>query len=134
LEEATEAARQALDLCRRLFTKEHYPDGHPDLATSLNNLGAVLRSRGDYARAEPLHRDALAMHRQLYPPGRSLDRPPPPPAPPRRPARRPTWAYRRGGGASPRGPRRRPARPWPCAGSSSRRNATPRATPTWPRA
>ena len=52
---------------RQLYPTEHYPQGHPDLATSLNNLGGLLKSRGEYAAAEPFYRDALAMRRQLYP-------------------------------------------------------------------
>ena len=35
------------------------PD-HPDTATSLNNLALLLKSKGDYAGAEPLCRRALA--------------------------------------------------------------------------
>src|SRR5262245_27523866 len=61
LAEATQVARQALELSRRLYANQHYPDGHPDLAASLNNLGVLLRDRGEYARAEPLYQDALAM-------------------------------------------------------------------------
>src|SRR5262249_27756378 len=39
--------------------------GHPDLALSLNNLGALLKERGDLAGAEPYYRDALAMSQHL---------------------------------------------------------------------
>src|SRR5262245_58156801 len=67
LEEATEAARQALALCRQLYPKKTYPDGRPDLAASLNQLGILLRARGEYDQAEPLLREALAMRRRLYP-------------------------------------------------------------------
>jgi tetratricopeptide (TPR) repeat protein len=51
----------------KLYPKEKYPDGHPDLATSLNNLGGLLQARGEYAQAEPFYRDALAMSRKLCP-------------------------------------------------------------------
>src|SRR5262245_5982417 len=37
--EATALLRKALTLNRKLYPKEEYPDGHPDLAHSLNNLG-----------------------------------------------------------------------------------------------
>jgi tetratricopeptide (TPR) repeat protein len=35
-------------------------------ALSLNNLGLLLQYRGEYAGAEPLYREALAMFRKLY--------------------------------------------------------------------
>src|SRR5262245_24766948 len=46
LTEATELAAQALALRRRLFPRGDFPDGHPDLAQSLNNLAALLEDRG----------------------------------------------------------------------------------------
>src|SRR5262245_65351943 len=58
LPEATQAARQALELGRQLYPKEKYPDGHPGLAASLINLGRLLQARGEHARAEPLFREA----------------------------------------------------------------------------
>jgi CHAT domain-containing protein len=70
LEEATQVARQALALARQLYLKDQYPDGHPDLARSLNILGFLLQARGDYAGAEPYLRDALAMRQKLYPKAR----------------------------------------------------------------
>jgi tetratricopeptide (TPR) repeat protein len=36
------------------------PD-HPDVATSLNNLGELYRTQGDYAKAEPLYKRSLAI-------------------------------------------------------------------------
>jgi tetratricopeptide (TPR) repeat protein len=56
---ATELFREALAIRQRLYPRESYPQGHPDLATSLNNLAALLHAQGDYARAEPLYREAL---------------------------------------------------------------------------
>jgi tetratricopeptide (TPR) repeat protein len=50
-----------------LYPPGKYPDGHPELATSLNNVGFVLRARGEYGLAEPFFSDALAMRQQLYP-------------------------------------------------------------------
>jgi CHAT domain-containing protein len=55
---------------QKLYPKGKYPDGHPELAISLNNLGLLLRDRGEYPRAEPFFRDALAMRQKLYPKGK----------------------------------------------------------------
>ncbi len=49
------------------------PD-HPGTATSLNNLAAILRDRGDYAGAEPLFRRALAIAEKALGPNHSLTR------------------------------------------------------------
>jgi tetratricopeptide (TPR) repeat protein len=72
-EDATKLAEEALVLRRRLYPKKEYPDGHPELAESLHNLGRFLQAQGEYARAEPFYRDALAMCRALYPKGRHPD-------------------------------------------------------------
>ena len=45
---------------RRLLGNEH-----ADVAKSLNNLAIVLYEKGDFAEAEALHREALAMRRRL---------------------------------------------------------------------
>ena len=50
-----------------LYPKERYPQGHPDLATSLNNLGLLLQAQGDYGEARAYLQRALAMHQALYP-------------------------------------------------------------------
>jgi CHAT domain-containing protein len=63
LVEATEALEKTVAIARRLFPRQD----HPVLATSLNNLGVVLRARGKCADAEPLLCEALALHRRLYP-------------------------------------------------------------------
>jgi CHAT domain-containing protein len=34
-----------------LYPRERYPNGHPALATSLNNLGSVLLAQGEYGKA-----------------------------------------------------------------------------------
>merc|ERR1719326_2599825 len=36
-------------------------DNHPNVATSLSNLAAVLKDQGKLAEAEPMYRDALAV-------------------------------------------------------------------------
>jgi tetratricopeptide (TPR) repeat protein len=50
-----------------LFPKEKYPDGHPELATSLDNLASLLKAQGEYGKAEPLYRRALEMRQALFP-------------------------------------------------------------------
>ncbi|GJL61086.1 MAG: hypothetical protein NPIRA03_39430 [Nitrospirales bacterium] len=41
---------------------------HPDVATSLNNLGELYRSQGQYADAEPLYQRALAIREEALSP------------------------------------------------------------------
>jgi CHAT domain-containing protein/Tfp pilus assembly protein PilF len=71
--EAAEAFRRALEYVRRLCPKDRHPDGHPDLATSINNLAVLYESMGEYAKAEPLFQEALAMRRALFPKDRFPD-------------------------------------------------------------
>src|SRR5262245_3602451 len=52
--EAIKAFEAALEMARRLYPKSEFPDGHENLATSLNNLAELHRSQGKYAAAEPL--------------------------------------------------------------------------------
>jgi hypothetical protein len=42
--EAAELAAKALQLRRMLFPKSDFPDGHPDLAISISNLGFMLKA------------------------------------------------------------------------------------------
>jgi CHAT domain-containing protein/Tfp pilus assembly protein PilF len=67
--EATKLMQQALEVFRKLYPKEHYPQGHLNLGTCLNNLGALLREQGEYGRALDSYRQALHMYQQLYPKG-----------------------------------------------------------------
>jgi tetratricopeptide (TPR) repeat protein len=60
--EAIKAAELAVDLRRQALGPEH-----KDVATSLDDLGAVLMASGDMTRAEPLMRESLAMRRRLLP-------------------------------------------------------------------
>lgn len=62
-EDAETTAREALRLRR-----EALGPAHPDVASSLDDLGAVIMARGDADRAEPLMREALALKRQLLAP------------------------------------------------------------------
>lgn len=52
---------------RKLYPTARYPDGHPDLATGLNNLGGLLHDQGAYREAARRFREALEMNRTLYP-------------------------------------------------------------------
>jgi len=61
---------EAVPLIRRILEireKVWGPD-HPDVATSLTNLGTVLAEIGDLAGAEPLHRRALAIREKALGP------------------------------------------------------------------
>jgi CHAT domain-containing protein/Tfp pilus assembly protein PilF len=71
--EATESARRALALCERLYPKERYPDGHPDVALSLNNLGVLLNKQGRLEESLTCLQRALAMRERLYPKERYPD-------------------------------------------------------------
>jgi CHAT domain-containing protein/tetratricopeptide (TPR) repeat protein len=68
--EAAQVQERALALCRKLYPPAKYPEGHPNLANSLNTLGYLFQERGEYARAERYQREALAMNRKLYPPAK----------------------------------------------------------------
>jgi CHAT domain-containing protein len=57
---------QALAMWQKLYPATKYPDGHPHLAQSLNNLGFLLQERGEYGRAQPYWEQALAMRQKLY--------------------------------------------------------------------
>ena len=50
LAEAADAARQALAMREKLYPASRFKDGHPELASSLNNLGSVLRALGRAGR------------------------------------------------------------------------------------
>jgi CHAT domain-containing protein/Tfp pilus assembly protein PilF len=65
--EATKMMKQALAMYQRLYPRGKYPQGHPDLATSLHNLGTLLWAQGEYAAARPYLEQALAMRQRLYP-------------------------------------------------------------------
>ncbi len=56
LEEALAIRRKAL------------PPHHPDLATSLNNLGLLLQKIDKHTEARPLYEEALAIYRKALPP------------------------------------------------------------------
>jgi CHAT domain-containing protein/tetratricopeptide (TPR) repeat protein len=70
--DAADQFAEALGIGRRLYPAKHYSEGHPGLATILNNLGFLHQARGELGQAEPFFRDALAMNRRLYPAERYL--------------------------------------------------------------
>jgi CHAT domain-containing protein/tetratricopeptide (TPR) repeat protein len=55
---------------RRLYPEALFPQGHPQLAGSLNSLGVLLWDMGAYGKALPYYEQALAMRRRLYPEAR----------------------------------------------------------------
>jgi tetratricopeptide (TPR) repeat protein len=67
LAEAVQKAERALAMLQKLYPKERYPDGHPNLAASLNNLGTLMQARVDYGKALGYLEWALAMRQKLYP-------------------------------------------------------------------
>jgi CHAT domain-containing protein/Tfp pilus assembly protein PilF len=58
---------QALAMRQKLYPATQFPEGHPDLAQSLNNLGVLHRVQGQYAQALRYLEQALAMRQKLYP-------------------------------------------------------------------
>ena len=52
---------------QHLYPASFYPQGHPNLAESLNNLGFIQNALGAYAQAETHSRASLRMRRNLYP-------------------------------------------------------------------
>ncbi|WP_414549535.1 tetratricopeptide repeat protein [Anabaena sp. CCY 0017] len=52
---------ECVNVCQALFAGDH-----PDVATSLNNLGELYRSQGRYSQAEPLYIQALDMKQRLF--------------------------------------------------------------------
>src|SRR6202035_1578484 len=55
------------EIRRKLYPSSKYPDGHADLAQSLNNLGFVLKAIGQADKALTFYQQGLDMTRQLYP-------------------------------------------------------------------
>ena len=121
---AVEKTRQSLQIFERLYPKDDYPQGHPDLATCLNNLGVLLQAQGDYGEARGYSERALAMTRGPLPQGPVSAGPPRPgqqPEQPGRPAPGP-GGLRRGAGVSTSGR-------WRCARPSTPRSAIPQGHP-----
>ena len=60
-------SERALEMREALYPKDSYPQGHPDLAGSLNNLGSLLEAQGDYGEARGYLERALAMREPFTP-------------------------------------------------------------------
>ena len=115
-----------MEMCRRLYPADKYPNGHPQLAASLNNLGFLAKAKGDYDKAAGYYADALDMYRRLYPTSKY-------------PGGRPEVAdcLSNLGGLMQKVPimtkRSGSTRtPWRCADASTPPTNTPTAKPTWP--
>jgi CHAT domain-containing protein/tetratricopeptide (TPR) repeat protein len=67
LAEVVKCWEQLLAVIQDLYPEKEYPDGHPDLAQGLNNLGFVLDAVGRPERALPYFERALTMYERLYP-------------------------------------------------------------------
>jgi CHAT domain-containing protein len=65
--EAVERTGRALAMRQQLYPEGMYPDGHPDLATSLDRLGTLQQAMGEYGQALVYMERALAMRQKLYP-------------------------------------------------------------------
>ena len=52
-----------------LYPEERFPQGQPDLAVALNNLGRVLLDQDSYDEARRYCERSLAMREKLYPKG-----------------------------------------------------------------
>ena len=62
-DEALPLAERAPGIYEKVFGPEH-----PDVATSLNNLGKIYATKGDYAQAEPLYQRALGIQEKVLGP------------------------------------------------------------------
>lgn len=64
--EGAALAVQVVKLRQALYPEIEYPDGHPELAVSLNRLGFVLEVRGELVKALNYYEKSLAMLEKLY--------------------------------------------------------------------
>lgn len=64
--DAEKLNREALIHARRLYPRDDFPDGHPNLAGVLNNLAGNLLPQARLAEAESLFREALEMKRRWF--------------------------------------------------------------------
>jgi CHAT domain-containing protein/tetratricopeptide (TPR) repeat protein len=67
LAEAQERLLRSLRILERLYPEGEFPRGHLDLANGLNNLGELLRVRGEYDQALDTLERARAMFERLFP-------------------------------------------------------------------
>ena len=67
LVKAVAKIKESLQIREQLYPKDRYPEGHPDLADSLNAMGFLLQAQGSYGEARGYYERALAMRQALYP-------------------------------------------------------------------
>ena len=60
-QQAVELYRDALAMRRRLYPAADFPDGHPALVQSLNNLGVAVSKHGRRAEGLAHHQEALEL-------------------------------------------------------------------------
>ena len=48
------------------MTKRLFPGGHPNVATTLNNLAGLYYSQGRYSEAEPLYIQSLEIRERIF--------------------------------------------------------------------
>lgn len=64
--EARADREKALGIAKRLYPASEFPDGHANLAASLNFLGIVARAQKKYDDAEKFYKESLEMRKRLY--------------------------------------------------------------------
>ncbi len=67
IDQAALVQGEQLKLLRQLYSKDSFPDGQADLASSLNNMGYLLHLLGRWESSLEHYREAAAMCRRLYP-------------------------------------------------------------------
>jgi tetratricopeptide (TPR) repeat protein/CHAT domain-containing protein len=67
LGDALEKSREGLGILERLYPERAFPQGHPDLARSLNEMGFLLKAQGAYGEARGYLERGLRMQQSLYP-------------------------------------------------------------------
>jgi tetratricopeptide (TPR) repeat protein len=72
-EQALPLAQRLLTLREKLYPVTEYPEGHPDLANTVDSMGVILGSMREYPRALPYHQRALAMRERLFAPAPAVD-------------------------------------------------------------
>jgi CHAT domain-containing protein/Tfp pilus assembly protein PilF len=65
--EAIKLLNQALTILETLYPNNQFPDGHPDIVLTLNNLAAIYKEIGKLGEAYAIFEKVLAMDRKLYP-------------------------------------------------------------------
>jgi tetratricopeptide (TPR) repeat protein/CHAT domain-containing protein len=64
--DARKAFEEALEVSRRLYSKDEFPAGHAKLADCIDNLANAFHDLAKFAEAETLYRETLDMRRRLF--------------------------------------------------------------------